>query len=79
MTLFNPINSAGQSAFAPGVPRINAPEPREIARDHNGIEIDPTYTQHKIEYHFVDSVRLNRKGRTPGASKEPMSTLRSGE
>jgi hypothetical protein len=71
MTLFNPINSAGQSAFSPGVPRANAPEPKETARDEHGIESDPFYQPHIVEYHCIDTTRLIRRGRSPGSAKSP--------
>jgi hypothetical protein len=43
----------------------------ETKRDEHGIEIDPFYQPHIVEYHCVDTTKLNRKGRNKGAARSP--------
>jgi len=70
MSLTNLYEAIGKSIFH-SQSSFRIPEPQTVKRDEHGIEIDPFYQPHIVEYHCVDTTRLIRKGRSPGSAKSP--------
>jgi len=69
MGLVNKHEAAGQSAFhqARSI-RVDVGQ-REVKRCPEGIGIDPDYTPHIVETHFIDSTRLPPGSNRTSAAK----------
>lgn len=57
MSLINPNEAAGTSAFYTGRRCFNYETPTVTKRDSNGIPIDPEYESSIVEYHYMDQKR----------------------